>query len=60
MDLKQYNTFLYFGAASTALIYKELVEYQNIFNMFVAVKTNDEQLANKIYERKDLFKQYQK
>lgn len=52
IDFKQYNTFLYFGAAPTALIYKELVEYQNIFNMFVAVKTNDEQLANKIYERK--------
>ncbi|MED3799142.1 hypothetical protein P4604_17340 [Lysinibacillus capsici] len=54
LDFKKYNTFLYFGAAPIALIYKELVEYQNIFNMFVAVKTNDKKLANAIYARKKL------
>src|SRR5699024_1608573 len=51
-DMKDYNTFLYFGAVPVVLIYMELMEYKNIFNSFVAVKTNNAKLARKINARK--------
>ena len=50
--MKDYNTFLYFGAVPITLIYMELMEYKNIFNSFVAVKTNNAKLARKINARK--------
>lgn len=52
-DMKDYNTFLYFGAVPVTLIYMELMEYKNIFNSFVAVKTNDAKLARSINLKKE-------
>lgn len=58
--LKDYNTFLYFGASPITLIDMELMEYKNVFNSFIAVKTGNAKLAKKINARKDFVNEARK
>lgn len=48
-ELEQYNNLLYFAAAPISRIYMDLIEYQNVFNNFIAIKTNNLELAKILF-----------